>query len=450
MGQGKSDIWEKVKKIKWWIIGAGGIIVLAIVLRITLNPTIHYNKGIKLFDSGEFSASAEQFLAAGNYKDALSKAKVATAAQNYTDGVAEFESGNYMEAVECFGNAGNYEDAAARVVEAQYGVHYKNGEDAFACGNYAVAISEFGEAKTFKDAKDQVLASTYALADKSEKIERYEDAIEGFNSLGSYSDAKERVFAIGLSRLAAKDYTLAKKAFETGSTDKSEDYYNYTQGKSLFEENKYSSAKSYFAKCNVENAEELCTACDYLIAEEHYQDGELNTAKKLFESLPKDYSYNNGVKVSTRLENLEKYKSFVALCGTWAPTDNHIESRNIYKRTGSWDSWYIDDIVSDQSITIKCIINNGASVTVKGEVEFYRFTDYSSLKEYCNATKTTKTFTIQNITKIPAAFAIDSNTTLNFANNTFSISYYVKDEYSVSFYNTYSSRVTFGKLKSGL
>lgn len=194
----------------------------------------------------------------------------------------------------------------------------------------------------------------------------------------------------------------------------------------------------------------MCTACDYLIAEDYYQNGELNTAKKLFEVLPKDYSYNNGKKVSEHLEKLERFKSFVSLCGTWKPTDNYIESKNVYIRTGSWDSWYYDSVLSDQSITIKCVIDSSASVTINGEVSFYRFTDYSSLQKYCKATKTTKTFTIKNITQIPASYVVDGDTTINFADNIFSISYYVKDNYSASFYNTYTSRVTFGKLGSSL
>ena len=92
MGQTKSDIWEKVKKSKWWIIGAAGVILLAVVLRIVFNPAIHYSKGEKLFDSGKFSAAAEQFSAAGDYKDAASKAKRATAAQSYADGEAMLET----------------------------------------------------------------------------------------------------------------------------------------------------------------------------------------------------------------------------------------------------------------------------------------------------------------------------------------------------------------------
>lgn len=44
MGQTKSDIWEKVKKSKWWIIGGAGVILLAVVLRIVFNPAIHYSK----------------------------------------------------------------------------------------------------------------------------------------------------------------------------------------------------------------------------------------------------------------------------------------------------------------------------------------------------------------------------------------------------------------------
>ncbi len=450
MEEKEKAVSEKAKKSKWIIIGAAGLIVLLVVLRIVFNPAIHYGQGEKLFDAGEFAASAEHFLAADNYKDASSKAKIATAAQNYADGKANFEAGSYAEAVECFKSAGNYEDAAARVIESQYGVHYKTAEDAFARGDFAAAISEFGEAQAFKDAEDRVIASTYALADENEKSGNYEEALEGFDSIGTYSDAKERIFAIGLARLEAKDYTLAEKAFGTGSTSESGNYYTYTQGKRFFEQGNYSSAKSKFSNCSVEDAEELCTACDYLMAEESYRNGELNSAKRRFESLPEDYSYNNGVTVGARLESLEKFKSFVALCGTWKPTENDIESRNIYSRTGSWDSWYYTSVVSDQSITIRCVINSDSTVTVKGEVSFYRFTDYSSLKEYCNASQTTKYFTINNVTQIPASHVVDNDTTLKFANNIFPISYYVKDVYSVSFYNTYTSKVTFGKLGSSL
>ena len=450
MDQTGSNIMEKVKKSKWLIVGVVGVILLAVVLRIVFNPAIHYSKGEKLFDSGEFTAAAEQFSAAGDYKDAVSKAKRATAAQNYADGDSAFNAGDYAAAVSFFTASANYEDAAERVKQSQLGVHYKAAETAFASGDFTAAISEFKQAKDFLDAEEKVLASTYALADENEKKKEYAKAIEEFDSIGDYSDAKERIFAIGLARLKLNDFDLAEKAFETGSSAQSKDYYYYTQGKDLFAQEKYSDAKAQFKKCAVEDAVELCTACDYLSAEEYYQRGELNTAKKMFEALPKDYSYKNGVKAGTRLEKLEKFESFVALCGTWKPTDNFIESRHVYNRSGSWSNWKYNGVLTDQSITIRCVINSDDTVTVNGNVEFYRFTDFSSLKEYCNASKTSKTFSITKVTQVPASHVIDSNTTLLFKNNIFEVSYYVKDEYSVSFTNLYTSRVTFGKLGSSL
>ena len=98
------------------------------VLRIVFNPAIHYSKGEKLFDSGKFSAAAEQFSAAGDYKDAASKAKRATAAQSYADGEAKFNAGDYTAASALFTAAAGYEDAAERVRQSQLGVHYKAAE----------------------------------------------------------------------------------------------------------------------------------------------------------------------------------------------------------------------------------------------------------------------------------------------------------------------------------
>ena len=98
MEEKRKAILEKAKKSKWLIIGVAGFIVLLVILRIVFNPAIHYSRGEKLFDAGKFASSAEHFLKAGDYKDASSKAKIATNAQDYAEGEAKFEAGYYSRA----------------------------------------------------------------------------------------------------------------------------------------------------------------------------------------------------------------------------------------------------------------------------------------------------------------------------------------------------------------
>ena len=133
--------------------------------------------------------------------------------------------------------------------------------------------------------------------------------------------------------------------------------------------------------------------------------------------------------------------------GTWMASDYYIESRNVYKRTGSADWWYWKPGVSNltgQELELSCTMNSNGSFDIKGEVTFYKCDDYSSLSEYCRAKKTSETFTISNITAIPSSYQIDSYTTLNYSGGIFKVKYSERDNYSAHFYNLYSSSVTYG------
>lgn len=118
----------------------------------------------------------------------------------------------------------------------------------------------------------------------------------------------------------------------------------------------------------------------------------------------------------------------------------------MYKRSGSWDSWYYDydNLIHSQTIELRCYFEQDNEVTIKGEACFYCFDDYSSLKEYCKAHATYRSFTISNLKEIPSTYSIDSNTTLKYADGIFSIDYFMRYDYSVNFYSTDTSKVTYG------
>ena len=77
-------------------------------------------------------------------------------------------------------------------------------------------------------------------------------------------------------------------------------------------------------------------------------------------------------------------------------------------------------------------------------LSYYYFNNYSSLSSRCKARLTTDSFEVKNLKTIPTSIRIDSSTTLTLANGTFSVKYSYRDDYSMYFYNVYSSSVTYG------
>ena len=235
---------------------------------------------------------------------------------------------------------------------------------------------------------------------------------------------------------------IAETTVAAASTILPQVYFEY--GCSLFDKKDYSSATTQFEKAgDYSDAKTYVTACALMNAEELLNDGHFNDAQTAFNKLPQDFTFSN-ISVSKRVSDINNASVFGAISGKWSASKNYIESRNIYTRTGSWDSWYIDKTISDQSLEVYCFLNSDNTVTIKGSVSFYRFTDYSSLSAYCNATQTTKSFTISNVKSIPSSYNIDDNTVIKYSNGMFSITYSVRDNYSSHFYNLYNSSVTFG------
>ena len=71
--------------IKWLIIGGSVLVVVAVVVLVVavLIPSGNYNKGDSLEAKGDYLAAAEAFEAAGNYKDAPTRYRIARAKASY-------------------------------------------------------------------------------------------------------------------------------------------------------------------------------------------------------------------------------------------------------------------------------------------------------------------------------------------------------------------------------
>lgn len=320
---------------------------------------------------------------------------------------------------------------------------------------YAQAVSFFAE-KKYREAAE-IFQKVKGYADADAKIEEcaslsmksgeYDIAAGIFKDLSGVDMKQKYNYCLGMSAYAEKKYEEAlehfKEAGELFDSGNKKNECNYLLGKQLIKSN-YAKAKNYFQQAGTySDAKKMITACDFLAAEELFDAGCLNEAKKAYNKISADFSYD-GKTVKQRLDTLDKCSSIVNACGKWKASYNYIESRNVWKYNGSWDNWYLDQVEKAQTITIHCKANANNTFTVEGTVSFYRFTNFSSLSAYCNATMKTVNFKIPNVTVIPDKYVIADNTTLKYTNGVFSLSYSVRDDYSSNFYNLYRSDVTYG------
>ncbi len=360
---------------------------------------------------------------------------------NLSRAVNAFESLDYAKAVVCYEKSG-FAENPENIDNYTYSIAMTK----FDAGEYQEAAATFNNANMILDCEDKIFECGVALTE----AENYDNAAECFALLASEKAIAHKAYCDGMVAYNAEDYATAVTQLEASSSEIDhvadflpQVYFEY--GKALLDDEYFASAIKYFEKAGeYPEAKTYVTGAALLRAESTFRDGELNNAKKEFAALPQDFSFE-GIKVADRVKALNNASAFMAICGEWTATSNYIESRNVYKSSGSWDCWYIDGTMSSQKLEIRCVMNDDGTFTIKGKVSFYRFTDYSSLKAYCQATSTTRNFTISNVTKMPSSYKIDSNTTLYYSNGKFSLEYYVRDDYSVNFYNKYTSSVTYGK-----
>lgn len=358
--------------------------------------------------------------------------------------------------------------------------HFMKAEKAVKSGDYVLAIEEYKQAERFLGS-DKKLPETYyvygaALQDEG----KYLEAANAFNDSSGHADAETRMDACGKALIEKKQYADASKVFSLLSTKDSKAYVNYADGMEQVQKKNYAKALECFEQAgnvedtakqiarahyalgkaalsvntqnarkhlqaagDYEDAKKLLKVCDLMDAEQEAEAGNLNKALSMFKKLPANLSYNK-INAGERVKLLESNQAFLNISGKWRASKNYIESRNVYTRTGSWDSWYLDEVETEQTITVRCMLNSNGTFTIKGTVTYYYFNNYSSLSSQCQAKLGTDRFEVKNLKSVPATIKVDSSTTLTLANGVFSVKYSYRDDYSMYFYNVYSSSVTYG------
>lgn len=325
-----------------------------------------------------------------------------------------------------------------------FGPHYFKGNSALKSFDYQTAISEYELAKNFLNTKSKLNETNYAFAEKLYSEENFYDAAVHYNVVKKHEDTESKIIECGTKLLESQEYQKSLEVFEMIKTDDVAQLKNYALGMTKLIDGSYEEAKNCFSSAGeYSDSKSMINACDLMLAENHCKNGDFEKAKAIYAALPEGLAYN-GISVTDRISLLNNSQGLINAMGKWNASKYYIETRNVYDRTGSWDSWYIDSDASGQTLTVNCKLNDSNTFDISGTVSYYAYNTYSSLSKYCNANLKTEKINIQNVTVIPASVYINDYTTLNYSGGVFSIKYYERDNYSAHFHNIYSSSVTYG------
>ena len=393
---------KKIGKIVGSVSAA--VIVLAVgiaVCVVYVAPFLpHYTAAGRAFDTGDYDTAIQEYTAAGTFLN--SEERLIAVYLAYGDRLTE--EGALLQGAEYYEKAGNRPETQEKILA--------NADALYAAQRYA----EAGSAYSFLSDGSGAAKSNYCFGMDAFTREDYEAALPFFQDAGETEDAPNKVLQC--------NYLIGKYYLGQQDVDEARTYLTAAQG--------------------YEDAADLLAACDLVEVEALLTDGKLNEARAAYEKLPADLSYN-GNSVASRLEFLNANAEILNLCGEWEVTDNYIETRSVSRSSGYWNSWYNDEPISGQQIEVYCSVNPDGTFTFEGEVTFYRYTEYSSIGEYCEGDYTTKEFTIANVSDFPSSYWLDDETQLLWYGNYFQLEYASSEYYSISFNHHYNSSVTYAE-----
>lgn len=345
-----------------------------------------------------------------------------------------------------------------KYIDVQYKVKLSEATLLIQNNNFYEALCRLEEIEKKDNAiKEKINECNYELGKKYIDEDNYEEAIKYLIQVIDKEDLKElkdkSYYNIAVKYLESKSYEealqeIAKiedKNYE--NLDEIEKKINYEYGKYLLDSKEYNEAveqlkkvkeykdtKKYLNKAYMAKAEKGLYKDDVSLSN-------LEQTIKIYKNVEDNTEYN-GIKASDRKKQLDKAKSIVKAMGKKRATKTYVETRNVWKYDGRYDSWYIDK-PSSEYVETSLELNNDGTFTITGDIYFYAFDDFSSLQKYCTAKWCTRTIEMKNVKQIPSTYKIDDYTQLSYSNGKFKLKYSKKDSYSVSFYNLYKSTVTY-------
>lgn len=199
-------------------------------------------------DAGEAQRAEEQLAAIQDNKSAEAQLKKV----RYQLAEADFDAGRYEEALARYELLGSYRASASRCKQCRYAM----ADAALTAGDYAAAIEGFTALGSYKQSKAKLEEAQYQQAVAYQQSGDEAAAVAAFEAMGSSERAQEALHAIRLSEADA-----------------------------LFAKGQYEEAAALYKAVDGDAAQEGYNACQYALAQQLRQNGELIAAAEAFHRL---------------------------------------------------------------------------------------------------------------------------------------------------------------------
>lgn len=501
---------EPFSRLRFILAPAAAVIVICSLLfrQFCIRPARLYEDAEAAFASGNYAEAGQQFAQLGSYRDSARLSALAARADAYLRGKEALEQEAFSDAVSLLTQAGDHEDAPTLLALAQgmaaleaeqyaqaaealaqagaaadpAALAYAQGRTSLAGKDYSAARAAFAQAEGFADSETLLAQAEQAMhLQEADRLFRDGQYLE---ALGEYLLAGDLQQLVPCLR-GAIGQGQAEAALELCAGLEAPDeeaglWLRYLKAAALAGQNKYEKAipqleqlqelpeaaalledslHSYTAQLEQKGSyakaipyyemlgakPEKLDELRFLQAESEYAKGNLNTARSFYEALPKGYTHS-GIAAADRLEILEKNSRFAALCGKWRASSGKIETKQTYVLSNSSYFWYDTYTNAPAYVDLHCIIGEDGRVTVCGDVDYIRFTNYSDYTYNLKRETVTEHFSLVTPT-VPYALLKTDTASLTFNLDTLKLTFrqVVRDP-EVYYYFTYTSNFTYSNL----
>ena len=457
----------------------GGFIGIRYLVTVGL-PKHHLEKGIEAYEAQDYALAVDELTRAGSYDTAPKHLEEAQIALHYQTGDQLFNSGDYQAAIEEFTQAGEYLDSQDRIETCTLASHYVAGVSLMEEGSYEQALAEFDQCPRYEDTEDKVAEANYQWGMELLNAGELNEGAKLLDESGT-DEASDVLKSMGEEFVEQKDYeslvTMFRNIYDNSFCNS---YYCYGQGMLAYNDQDYTTAEYNLNRCSgIGQADELYPECAYNAGLESMASGEFGNADLLFSKSEvqakyadaqalehvchaeflnsiNDFpgAYEEYAQVPEDLEvdcfdiqgrrsmfTSDAARTAYMICGEHEATSN--DTSVLDKGTYYQDGWELTYVYPGQSIEFSVKMNDDGTFDYTGTVTYYAFTEYSIISDYTEGEIMYGFIDLSHVKKFPKEYEIDSDTTLTFKDNKFTLHYKYVDHYAISFKYIYESKVVY-------
>lgn len=396
---------EKLLRNKSKIIGGSIAVVVVIVLIVLIKaiflPISHMSAGDNARQEGDWDTAISEYDAANGFGEAdyygayTRCLKAVSQATGASAALSALLDANY--------DLSNHVDEMLDLGKAYLGID--DADDAVRCYQ---AVSEYA------DMSDSIFEAYKAAAESCMNSGMYVSAIDILVLANDYGDSNDLIYKDACEG--------AEKRLEQGKVDEALALYKTAD--------QYGDAKNNISYC--ESIKKLQSA------ENDFKAGKLSSAQSKFNELPADLTFKD-VNAGQRQELLSSHQAFIDMCGNYSGSI-HAKVTETSKNTGLTQWWEGDD--DSATAEVSCKIADDGTVTVSGNVKFYRYTKFSVISAGLEGNSNKMSFSFET-TELPNSVNIGDGTTISISEGSFTVNYYkYEDNRDIYFNYEYESSGT--------